>query len=52
VGVDASALRNIDYIDAALCAVAAQHVNAGTFRSYGDRSSGFIFVPKAQPVIA
>ncbi len=51
-GVETHALRNIDYVDAALCAVAARHVCEGTFKSYGDASSGLIFVPNARSVIA
>ena len=46
-GIDSRTLTNIDYIDAALCALAARHVHAGTFRSYGDAASGLIFVPGA-----
>ena len=45
-GLDTRDLPNIDFVDAALCAVAASHVYAGTFSSYGERASGFIFVPK------
>jgi predicted RNase H-like nuclease len=41
----ADALRTIDEIDAALCALAAQHVLAGTFKAYGDEAEGFIVVP-------
>jgi predicted nuclease with RNAse H fold len=44
-GVATARLTNIDYVDAALCAVAARYVHAGTFKSYGDASSGFILVP-------
>ena len=51
-GVETHALRNIDYVDAALCAVSARHVCEGTFRSYGDASSGLIFVPNGPSVIA
>jgi predicted nuclease with RNAse H fold len=45
-GIDTATLRNIDYVDAALCAVAAHYVNAGSFKSYGDVASGLIFVPR------
>jgi predicted nuclease with RNAse H fold len=38
-------LTNIDEIDAALCALAAEHVLAGSFKAYGDAAEGFILVP-------
>lgn len=44
-GVDVRTLTNIDYVDAALCAVAARHLHARAFRSYGDAASGLIVVP-------
>ena len=44
-GVVTDSLMNIDAIDAALCAVAAQYVLAGRFKAYGDASEGFILVP-------
>ncbi|MBH0205324.1 MAG: DUF429 domain-containing protein [Nitrospira sp.] len=46
-GVSTAALTNLDWIDAALCALAAQHLKAGTFTSYGDAAEGFIVVPIA-----
>ena len=39
------ALTSIDEIDAALCALAAQHVLAGSFKVFGDAAEGFILIP-------
>ena len=44
-GVSTEALTNIDWIDAALCALAAHHLVMGTFKTYGDGAEGFIVVP-------
>ncbi len=44
-GVSTAALRTIDEIDAALCAVAAAHLLAGAFTGYGDIAEGFLLVP-------
>lgn len=44
-GVSTEALMNIDWIDAALCALAAHHLVMGTFKTYGDGAEGFIVVP-------
>jgi predicted nuclease with RNAse H fold len=44
-GIATDALKTIDEIDAALCALAAQHVLAGSFKAYGDAAEGFILVP-------
>ncbi|MEY4940992.1 MAG: hypothetical protein RIQ93_2727 [Verrucomicrobiota bacterium] len=46
-GIDPSGLRNIDEIDATLCAVAAQAYFAGQFKAYGDVEGGYIIVPKS-----
>jgi predicted nuclease with RNAse H fold len=35
----------IDTVDAALCALTAHHMTAGTFKAYGDAESGLIVVP-------
>lgn len=45
IGIDASTLPNIDFVDAALCAVSAQSMLAGNFNYYGDTLEGFIVVP-------
>jgi predicted nuclease with RNAse H fold len=45
-GLDTSGLRNIDYIDAALCALAALHMQRGTHKAFGEASDGFIVVPR------
>ncbi len=44
-GVEANALRNLDEVDAALCALAAHHLLAGSFAAYGDETGGMIVVP-------
>lgn len=46
IGVNTAWLSNIDYIDAALCAVAAHYVSIGRFKTYGEPSSGLIVVPR------
>lgn len=45
LGIATSALTSIDAIDAALCAVAAQHLLAGTARAFGVAADGYIHVP-------
>lgn len=44
-GIGTDALKRIDDIDGALCALAAQHVLAGSFKAFGDAAEGFILVP-------
>ncbi len=44
-GVSTEALTNIDWIDAALCALAAHHLVTGRSKHYGDTAEGFIVVP-------
>ena len=44
-GLDVSGLANIDFVDAALCAVAADAFRKNTFKAYGDAAEGFIIVP-------
>ena len=44
-GIETDKLTNIDEVDAALCALAACHFAAGTFKAYGDEAEGFIVVP-------
>lgn len=43
--VETSKLTNIDYIDAALCALAAYHFALGHFTTYGEPMTGLIVVP-------
>jgi len=38
-------LTNIDWIDAALCALAAHHFLSGSVNTHGDVEEGFIVVP-------
>lgn len=40
------ALSNIDFIDAALCAVAADYCIANRIHVYGDKEDGFIVIPR------
>ena len=44
-GIDIARLSNIDLVDAALCALTAHHLMAGSIKSYGDAESGLIVVP-------
>ena len=53
---DYSPLPNIDFIDAALCAVTAEEFRQGSTRHFGGRDEGFIVVPdpvmhQAPPVV-
>lgn len=45
-GIDDGALPSVDFVDAALCAVAAGAVLRGAFRRYGDAREGLILVPE------
>ena len=45
LGYDHSPLPNIDFVDAALCAVAAEDFRKGCWQRFGDRNEGFIVVP-------
>lgn len=45
-GLSIDSLTNIDMVDAALCALAAHHLMAGTIKTYGDAEEGLIVVPK------
>jgi len=44
-GIETSCLSNIDLVDAALCAVAADCFRVGDFKPYGDALEGYIVVP-------
>lgn len=44
-GLVTSKLRNIDFVDAALCAVAARRFARGEYESYGCRADGYIVIP-------
>lgn len=48
-GIATSALRSIDAIDAALCALAAQYLVAGRAQAFGDAAGGYIHIPAAAP---
>lgn len=47
-GLALVSLTSIDLIDAALCALTARHLLAGTVSTYGDAGEGFIVVPKVR----
>ena len=44
-GIPICSLKNIDEVDAALCALTTYHFLAGTFKAYGDETEGHIVVP-------
>jgi predicted nuclease with RNAse H fold len=44
-GYDVSGLPNIDYVDAAICAVAADEFHKDNYQLFGNREEGFIIVP-------
>ncbi|MFA6902545.1 MAG: DUF429 domain-containing protein [Gallionellaceae bacterium] len=45
-GYDVGNLPNIDYVDAALCALAADAFHNNIFQYFGDSEEGFIIVPE------
>ena len=45
-GLDESVFPNIDFVDAALCAVVADHFFQGKYQKFGVPDEGFIVVPK------
>lgn len=45
--IDTRALKSIDAVDAALCALTAKHLLLGNTKAYGDALGGFIFVPRS-----
>jgi hypothetical protein len=44
-GYDDAPLPNIDFVDAALCALTAERFLLGRTASFGDQAEGFIAVP-------
>jgi hypothetical protein len=44
-GIDVGPLKNVDSVDAALCALTAHHFLAGSIKTYGDPETGLIVVP-------
>jgi predicted nuclease with RNAse H fold len=50
-GIDAVLLAGIDFIDAALCALAAQHLAAGSVRLHGEAGDGFIALPLGRTAV-
>ena len=53
-GIATTALRSIDAVDAALCALAAACLLRGAVRAYGEGEAGdgYIFVPELKPLVA
>ena len=47
-GLDISSLTNIDFVDAALCAVAADAFRRGEITLYGDAEEGYVVVPRKE----
>lgn len=47
-GVSPDSLASLDHVDAALCALTADHLLAGTYSAYGDAAEGFILVPNGK----
>jgi predicted RNase H-like nuclease len=47
-GYDLSILSNIDFVDAALCAVVAAEFRKDNYQLFGNREEGFIVVPTFQ----
>lgn len=45
-GYGISGLSNIDFVDAALCAVAADEFLKDNYKIFGNREEGFIIVPR------
>lgn len=48
IGIDESQLPNIDFVDAALCAIVAAHLQSNTIKTLGSASDGLIVVPHRQ----
>jgi len=46
--LDISSLTNIDLVDAALCAVAAEAFRRDQFTAFGDANEGYVVVPKGK----
>jgi predicted nuclease with RNAse H fold len=44
-GIDCTALTNVDWRDAALCALTAAYMNNNRFVAFGDGAEGFIVLP-------
>lgn len=44
-GYDISGLTNIDFVDAAICAIAADEFRKNNYRPFGNAEEGFIIVP-------
>jgi predicted nuclease with RNAse H fold len=47
-GIATQALTNIDLVDAALCALAAQRLVEGRFRRFGEARTGYIVTPAVE----
>ncbi len=47
--IDTASFHNMDFIDAALCALAAKSFSENDFSLYGEVETGYIIVPKMKP---
>ena len=47
--IDVSTLTNMDWVDAALCALAGEYFIRGEYKKIGNAAEGFIVVPKRGP---
>jgi predicted RNase H-like nuclease len=45
-GYDDSLLRNVDFVDAGLCALTARAILEGRYEAVGDKQEGFIVLPR------
>ena len=50
-GVDVGSLKNIDWVDAALCALTARYCLLRRYSSFGDPETGLIVVPRIDPAL-
>lgn len=48
-GISCDSLTNIDFVDAALCALTAQYFARRLIEKHGDSVEGFIVVPRIEP---
>ena len=47
LGIDDSPLPNIDFVDAAICALAAKAFEEGNFKKIGNATEGYIILPNS-----
>jgi len=51
LGLDISSLTNIDFVDAALCTVAADAFRRDQFTAFGDANEGYVVVPQEKIIL-